>query len=163
MREIYFAAGCFWGAEKFFKRAKGVTYTKVGFANGNTVNPTYKEVYTDSTGFAECVHVKYDEGVVSLERLVRLFYRIVDPTSLNKQGEDEGTRYRCGIYYTDPEDANVINSVTEEIAAKFDSPLVVEILPLKNFYLAEEYHQNYLDKNPEGYCHLPLALFEEEY
>ena len=99
-REIYLAAGCFWGAEHYLKKINGVTMTEVGFANGRTENPTYKEVYTDTTGYAECVRVQYDDARLPLAFLLRLYLRAIDPTSLNRQGEDEGTRYRTGIYYT---------------------------------------------------------------
>ena len=158
-KEIYLAGGCFWGAEHFFKQIEGVVETEVGFANGHTENPTYKEVYTDQTGFAETVRVKYDPQVVDLEFLLQMFFKAIDPTSLNKQGHDEGTRYRTGIYYTDDEDLPVINKVYAEEQKQYDQPLVVEKEPLQHFYGAEEYHQDYLDKNPDGYCHLPLELF----
>ena len=98
-KEIYFAGGCFWGTEHFFKQIEGVIETEVGFANGHTENPTYKEVYTDQTGFAETVYVKYNSDVVSLEFLLNMFFKAIDPTSLNKQGEDEGTRYRTGVLF----------------------------------------------------------------
>ena len=159
-REIYLAAGCFWGAEKYLKLIKGVTFTEVGFANGNTENPTYKEVYTDQTGYAETVHLRYNPYVVSLRFLIEMYFKAIDPTSLNKQGEDEGTRYRTGIYYCDPSDRTVIDEVMATESKKYGLPLQVEVEPLKNFYRAEEYHQDYLDKNPGGYCHLPVALFE---
>jgi peptide methionine sulfoxide reductase msrA/msrB len=159
-KDIYFAGGCFWGTEHFFKQIEGVVGTEVGFANGRTENPTYKEVYTDETGHAETVHVCYDPEVASLEFLVRMFFKAIDPTSLNKQGHDEGTRYRTGIYYTDEADLQVIDKVYAEEQAKSGEPFVVEKEPLVKFYRAEEYHQDYLDKNPDGYCHLPLALFE---
>lgn len=159
LKDVYLAGGCFWGAEHFLKQINGVVDTEVGFANGNTDNPTYEEVYTDLTGYAEAVHVRYDATIVSLERLLELFFVAIDPTSLNKQGHDEGTRYRTGIYYTDPIDRPVIDKVFDEQQAKFEEPLVVERLPLKNFFTADERHQDYLDKNPEGYCHLPLELF----
>jgi peptide methionine sulfoxide reductase msrA/msrB len=159
-KEIYFAGGCFWGTEHFFKQIEGVIETEVGFANGHTDNPTYKEVYSDETGHAETVRVKYDPEVASLEFLVRMFFKAIDPTSLNKQGHDEGTRYRTGIYYTDDTDLHIINKVYAEEQQKYNEPLVVEKQPLNRFYSAEEYHQDYLDKNPTGYCHLPLALFE---
>lgn len=158
--EIYLAAGCFWGAEKYLKLIEGVTFTEVGFANGNTENPTYKEVYTDQTGFAETVHLRYNPAVVSLRFLLEMYFKAIDPTSLNRQGEDEGTRYRTGIYYTDPSDRAVIDEVMGAEAGKYGLPLCVEVEPLRNFYPAEEYHQDYLDKNPSGYCHLPVALFE---
>ena len=159
-RDIYLAAGCFWGAEKYLKLIEGVTFTEVGFANGNTENPTYKEVYTDQTGYAETVHLRYNPSVVSLRFLLEMYFKAIDPTSLNKQGEDEGTRYRTGIYYTDPTDRTVIDEVVAEEAKKYGLPLCVEVEPLRNFYPADEYHQDYLDKNPSGYCHLPVALFE---
>ena len=160
MKDIYLAGGCFWGTEHFFKQITGVVETEVGFANGHTENPTYKEVYTDETGYAETVHVRYNPDVVSLEFLLRMFFKAIDPTSINQQGHDIGTRYRTGIYYTDAADLPIINKVFDEEQALFDQPLAVEKQPLNNFYAAEEYHQDYLDKNPDGYCHLPLSLFE---
>ena len=159
-KEIYLAGGCFRGTEHFFKQIEGVTETEVGFANGHTAKPTYKEVYTDTTGYVETVHVKYNPDVADLEFLLQMFFKAIDPTSVNKQGHDEGTRYRTGIYYTDAEDLPTINKVYDEEQANYPMPLAVEKLPLENFYTAEEYHQDYLDKNPTGYCHLPTALFE---
>ena len=159
-KEIYFAGGCFWGTEHFFKQIEGVLETEVGFANGHTENPTYKEVYTDQTGFAETVYVKYNTDVVSLEFLLNMFFKAIDPTSLNKQGEDEGTRYRTGVYYTNDDDLTIIEKVFSQEQQNYQQPLAVEKLPLQNYYSAEEYHQDYLDKNPTGYCHLPVALFE---
>lgn len=160
IKDIYLAGGCFWGTEHYFKQIKGVKETEVGFANGHTENPTYQEVYTDTTGFTETVHIKYNPEEVSLEFLLKMFFKAIDPTSLNKQGHDEGTRYRTGIYYTNAEDINIINKVYNEEQENYDQPLAVEKMPLKNYYSAEEYHQDYLDKNPTGYCHLPLSLFE---
>ncbi|MBQ7222479.1 MAG: peptide-methionine (S)-S-oxide reductase MsrA [Bacteroidales bacterium] len=159
-KTIYLAAGCFWGAQHYLKLINGIKETLVGFANGHTENPTYKEVYTDTTGFAECVKVDYDPEVITLETLVTLYFKSINPVSLNKQGEDEGTRYRTGVYYTDPADRPVIEKVFEAVQKEYDQPLCVELQPLENFYSAEEYHQDYLDKNPSGYCHLPQALFE---
>ena len=158
-KDIYLAGGCFWGTEHYFKQIEGVALTEVGFANGHTENPTYKEVYTDQTGFAETVFVRFYPDVVSLEFLLQMFFKAIDPTSLNKQGHDEGTRYRTGVYYTDPADLPIIEKVFAEEQKNYPQPLVVEKLPLQNFYTAEEYHQDYLDKNPDGYCHLPLSLF----
>ena len=159
-KEIYLAAGCFWGAEHFFKQIDGVTLTQVGFANGHTDNPTYQEVYTDTTGHAETVRIQYDPLRVSLSFLLQMYFKAVDPTSLNQQGEDRGTRYRTGIYYVDPDDLPFINLAMAEEAPKYGLPLCVEVLPLQCFFRAEEYHQDYLVKNPDGYCHLPVALFE---
>lgn len=158
-REIHLAGGCFWGAEHYLKQINGITFTEVGFANGHTQQPTYKEVYTDTTGYAEAVRVQYDDEVISLHFLIELYFRAIDPTSLNRQGEDEGTRYRTGVYYSDPADLPAIREVFEAEAARHHQPLQVELLPLQNFWPAEEYHQDYLDKNPDGYCHLPLELF----
>lgn len=160
IRSIYFAGGCFWGTEHFFKQIEGVTFTETGYANGNTPDPTYRQVYTDTTGYAETVHVEYDSDVIDLDFLVHMFFKAIDPTSLNRQGEDVGTRYRTGIYYTDAEELPCIRKVYDEIGSQYEMPLAVELEPLKNFYPAEDYHQDYLENNPNGYCHLPLELFE---
>lgn len=160
-KDIWFAAGCFWGAQKFFKRIEGVEFTEVGFANGRVANPSYEQVYTDTTGHAECVHVRYNPESVSLRRLTELFFKIIDPLSLNKQGGDEGTRYRTGVYYDDEEDLDLLSGIFLETRMALGvNEMPVELLPLKNFYRAEEYHQNYLDKNPGGYCHLNPELFK---
>ena len=159
LKDIYLAGGCFWGAEHFFKQIEGVAFTEVGFANGNTPDPTSKEVYTDTTGYAETVHIRYDNEKVGLKFLLRMFFKAIDPTSLNKQGEDEGTRYRTGIYYVDPADLPAIRTVFDEVQRTLAAPVVVEVELLRNFFRAEDYHQDYLDKNPDGYCHLPLELF----
>lgn len=158
-KDIYLAGGCFWGTEHFFKQIAGVVSTETGFANGHTDSPTYEQVYTDLTGYAETVKVVYDPQQVSLEFLLRMYFVAIDPTSLNRQGHDEGTRYRTGVYYTDAADRPVINAVFAEEQAKCAQPIVVEREPLRCFYPADEYHQDYLDKHPDGYCHLPQALF----
>lgn len=157
---IHLAAGCFWGAQRYLQLIEGVIYTRVGFANGNTDNPTYEEVYTDTTGYAEAVELTFDPSIVSLKFLLQMYFKAIDPTSLNKQGEDEGTRYRTGIYYSDEQDLNTITEVIVAEQANYDEEFQVEVAPLKNFFAADEYHQNYLVKNPTGYCHLPVALFE---
>lgn len=160
-KEIWFAAGCFWGAQKFFKLVDGVVRTEVGFVNGFVDNPTYEQVYKDDTGYAECVHIVYDPSLVSLQRLAELFFKIIDPLSLNKQGEDEGTRYRTGAYYKDVEDRAVLESVFRQVALELGAPvLTVELGPVEKFYTADEYHQDYLDKNPGGYCHINPELFK---
>ena len=158
-KKIYLAAGCFWGAEHYLKQIEGITFTQVGFANGNTENPTYEQVYTDLTGYAEAVLVEYDSYIIPLRAIIRLYFKAIDPTSLNRQGADFGTRYRTGIYYDDKSDLPIIQGVMALEAKKYDSPLQVEVVPLKNFYPADDYHQDYLDKNPTGYCHLPIELF----
>jgi len=159
MKEIYFAAGCFWGAQHFFAGVDGVKEAVAGYANGNGENPSYEEVYTDTTGFAETVRVRYDETRISLPQLTELYFTIINPLSLNKQGGDIGTRYRTGVYYTEEADKALIQPVFEAEARRLGAPLVVELEPLRNFYLAEERHQDYLDKNPDGYCHVPLKTF----
>lgn len=159
MKTIYFAGGCFWGTQHFFAQVDGVKEAVCGYANGNTLNPKYEEVYTDTTGFAETVKVTYHPERVSLEELTDYFFAIIDPLSLNRQGHDEGTRYRTGIYYTDEAERPVIEKVYAREEKKAGVPLVVELEPLRSFYPAEERHQDYLDKNPEGYCHLPLKVF----
>ncbi|NLZ19872.1 MAG: peptide-methionine (S)-S-oxide reductase MsrA [Bacteroidales bacterium] len=160
MKEIYLAAGCFWGAEHYLKCIRGVVRTETGYANGNISHPTYREVYTDSTGYAETVHVVYDPAVLGLERLIQIYFKAIDPTSLNRQGEDEGTRYRTGIYYSDPADLPAIRRIYERVEGETKEPLAVEVKPLKNFYRAEDFHQDYLEKNPQGYCHISPALME---
>lgn len=157
-KEIYLAGGCFWGTEHYFKQIRGVISTEVGYANGATANPSYEEVYTDTTGHAECVHIVYNPDIVELELLLKMFFRSIDPTSLNRQGEDCGTRYRTGIYYADNGDLPTIERIYNAVAEELDEPLAVEFMPLECFYSAEEYHQDYLDKNPTGYCHIPMAL-----
>ena len=160
LKVIFLAGGCFWGAEHFFKQVQGVAETTVGYANGHTENPTYEEVYTDTTGFAETVRVAYDPEVVSLAFLLDMYWHAIDPTSVNQQGHDIGTRYRTGIYYADPSDLPIIQASFQAEAKKHERSMATEVLPLHNFYPAEERHQDYLDKNPDGYCHLPLELFK---
>ncbi len=159
-KTIYFAGGCFWGTEHFFKQVRGVVATEVGYANGNIQNPTYEDVKTDTTGFAETVKVIYDPEVISLELLLDLFYKTIEPTSLNRQGGDIGSQYRTGIYYTTAEDEAIIRASLSNLAKAYEEPLQVECEPLRNFYSGEDYHQDYLDKNPTGYCHISLDLFK---
>lgn len=159
-KTIYFAGGCFWGTEHYFKMIKGVVGTTVGYANSIMENPSYKDVCSGDTLAAETVKVDYDPSLVSLEFLTRMFFHAIDPTSLNRQGNDIGTQYRTGIYYTDNEDLAVIYKVFEEQKSTTEGEIVVEVKALQNFYAAEDYHQDYLDKNPDGYCHLPFTLFE---
>lgn len=162
MKEIYFAGGCFWGTEHFFKQIGGVEDTDTGFANGrlDIVSPTYEQVYTDTTGYAETVRVRYNEHRVGIRFLTRMFFRAIDPTSLNKQGEDEGTRYRTGVYYTDSSQLPLIQQVFDEVQESVGQPLAVELEPLRAYYSAGNYHQDYLDNHADGYCHLPISLFK---
>ena len=156
MKEIVFGGGCFWGVEEFMSRIEGVLETEVGYANGNTENPTYEEVCTKDTGFAEVCFVKYDEEIISLSQLILKYFSVIDPTSLNKQGNDVGPQYRTGIYYLDDNDIEEIANTVHSLKKNYDKPIVVEIEPLKKYYTAEEYHQRYLKKNPFGYCHIKL-------
>lgn len=160
VKTIYLAGGCFWGAEKYLGLVPGVVDTNVGYANGRTENPSYEDVKYHQSGHAETVRVKYDETKISLERLLEKYFEAIDPVSVNKQGEDEGIQYRTGIYYTDKADLTAINKVYEAIAEANEKPLAVEVLPLVHYYEAEDYHQKYLDKNPQGYCHLDGCMFE---
>ena len=157
---IYLAGGCFWGMQKYLKLIKGVLATEVGFANGHTERPSYKDVYTDATGHAETVRVEYDNEALDLKDLVRFFFKAIDPLSVNRQGEDCGTRYRTGVYYTEDAEKKPIMEIFEEVSKEFGAPLAVECCPLECYWSAEEYHQDYLDKNPQGYCHLRQELFE---
>jgi len=159
IKAIYLAGGCFWGMQKYLKLIRGVVSTEVGFANGHTESPSYREVYTDTTGHAETVRVIYDPEVLDLRDLVRFFFKAIDPLSVNRQGEDEGTRYRTGVYYTEKSEKDAIMSVFDEVSAGIGEDVLVECCPLSCYYPAEEYHQDYLDKNPGGYCHLTPEIF----
>ena len=161
MKEIYLAGGCFWGTQHYIKQINGVVATEVGYANGETANPTYEEVYTDQTGYAETVYIQYDESRVSLATIIEMYFLSIDPTSLNQQGADCGTRYRTGIYYKSKSDLPIIEAVYKQVNTQYSMPLAVEVVPLRNYYPAEEYHQDYLEKNPHGYCHIPHALIEK--
>ena len=160
-KEIYLAGGCFWGMEHYFKQFEGVVSTQVGYANGTTENPTYEQVCTDKTGFAETVRIVYNPQQIPLDELLRRFFDIIDPTSINQQGEDKGSQYRTGIYFTDPTDLPIIEKAWQEEQQKHSQTMVVEKQPLQNFYPAEAYHQHYLDKNPNGYCHIPRSFFKK--
>lgn len=161
VKEIYFAGGCFWGTEHLFQQVRGVVGTEVGYANGKTKNPTYEEVVSHTTGFTETVKVKYDADQVDLKLLIELYFKSIDPTTLNRQGNDVGDNYRSGIYFTDKNTEATVKAEVEKLAKNYSKPVVVEVETLKNFYSAEDYHQDYLDKNPGGYCHIEPGLFEE--
>lgn len=161
IQKIYFAGGCFWGVEEYFSRIDGVIDAVSGYANGTTMDPTYEEVVTHTTGFAETVEVTYDEKLVSLEQLIGYYLKVVDPVSVNKQGNDVGDNYRSGIYYIRKTDKIVISTLLNIEQNKYKKPIVVENLPLDSFYEAEEYHQDYLKKNPNGYCHIDLNAYQE--
>lgn len=159
-KEIYLAGGCFWGVQAYIDRIIGVEYTNVGYANGNSEETEYFSL--KETEHAETVYVAYDPEKITLEELLGYFYGIIDPTSLNKQGNDVGGQYRSGIYYVDDDDREIIESVTESEQARLGKEIVTEIEPLKNYVLAEDYHQNYLYENPGGYCHINLNNIPRE-
>lgn len=152
MAEIYLAGGCFWGLEEYFSRITGVTDMTVGYANGQVESTNYQLIH--QTDHAETVHVTYDENLLSLREILLYYFRVVDPLSINKQGNDVGRQYRTGIYYTKDIDVSVINEVVKEQERQFGQKIAVEVEPLRHYVLAEDYHQDYLKKNPGGYCHI---------
>lgn len=160
-KEIYLAGGCFWGTEKYLSNINGILETEVGYANGNTKNPTYEEVCHNNTGHAETVKVIYDSNLISLGYILELYYDVINPTSINRQGGDVGSQYRTGIYYVEADDKDIIETSIKELQKKYDKPIAIEVLGLENYYPAEEYHQKYLDKNPAGYCHISHEKFEK--
>ena len=155
-REIYLAGGCFWGMQGYFRQLEGVLETKVGYANGKGVDVNYQTI--KATDHAETIYIRYDESKIDLETLLAHYFRVIDPTSIDKQGEDRGRQYRTGIYYVDSNDRDIIERYINKEQERYDSPIVVEVEPLENFVLAEDYHQDYLEKNPNGYCHINLSL-----
>jgi peptide-methionine (S)-S-oxide reductase len=162
MKKIVFAGGCFWGVEAYFKLIDGVKTTIVGYANGHKPQPTYDEVCSKTTGHSEACAITYDASTLSLETLIDAFWRIIDPTVLNRQGPDVGEQYRTGIYYEDLEDLETILASRNSEQKKYADPIVTEIEPLTVFWDAETYHQDYLDKHPNGYCHINLNQFKKE-
>lgn len=159
--EVWLAGGCFWGVQAFLSKLPGVIHTEVGYANGKTENPTYEDVCRKDTGHAETVYVRYNPYKISLEKLLDYFFRIIDPTTLNKQGNDVGTQYRTGIYYRSTEDKRIIENYIRNRQNDYKRRIMTEVIPLKNYYKAEEYHQEYLDKNPGGYCHIDLSVLND--
>ena len=141
MKKIVLAGGCFWGVEEFLSRINGVVSTEVGYANGRTENPTYEDVCYKNTYFAEVCLVDYDENILSLENLLKEYWSIIDPTALNRQGPDVGSQYRTGIYYLDESDLDTILKSKEENQKNYEKKIVTEVVPLDNYYKAEEYHQ----------------------
>ena len=154
IREIYLAGGCFWGIEAYMERIYGVKDATSGYANGKTTETNYQMIH--GTDHAETVHVKYDANKISLEKLLKYYFQVIDPTSINKQGNDRGRQYRTGIYYTNVKDKVAIVKEIQEQQRKYSDKIQVEVEPLRNYILAEEYHQDYLKKNPNGYCHIDL-------
>ncbi|MDR0645843.1 MAG: peptide-methionine (S)-S-oxide reductase MsrA [Elusimicrobiota bacterium] len=155
-KDIYLAGGCFWGVQAYMDKIPGVIESQAGYANGKTENPSYEQVCKENTGHAETVRVRYDPKEISLDKLIKIFFEIIDPTLLNRQANDIGTQYRTGVYYIDETDRMIIQKVFNEEAKKYDKPIAVELRPLQNYYSAEDYHQKYLNKNSGGYCHIDL-------
>ncbi len=160
-RTIYLAGGCFWGVEAYFERIDGVLDAVSGYANGRTENPSYEDVIYRNTGHAETVKVVYNPDKLSLDDILQYYFRIIDPTSLNKQGNDRGEQYRAGVYSTQTAEQDVIAAALDELQKRYKRPVVVENQPLQHFYEAEQYHQDYLMKNPNGYCHVDLNKADE--
>lgn len=157
LRTIYLAGGCFWGVEAYISRLLGVAKTTVGYANGNTENPTYDEVCLENTNHVECVKVDYDNNILPLKKLLEEFFKIINPLTINKQGNDVGVQYRTGIYYRNETDKRIIINFINRKQGEYSQKIVTEVLPLNNFFPAEKYHQKYLEKNPTGYCHIDLT------
>ncbi|MHA6260787.1 peptide-methionine (R)-S-oxide reductase MsrB [Sporosarcina sp. CAU 1771] len=162
LEEIWLAGGCFWGVEAFMERIYGVADATSGYANGHTEDPSYEKVIKGNTGYAETVHVTYDPERVDLEKLLTHFFYVIDPTVLNRQGNDRGEHYRTGVFYTNESDKQVIDKVIAKEQLKYDDPIVTQVEPLTAYVLAEEYHQDYLDKNPDGYCHIEFDSLEDQ-
>ena len=162
LQTIYFAGGCFWGVEAYFARLYGVKDTVSGYANGTGENPSYEEVIKGNDNFVEAVEVTYDPDRISLEDLVDNLFQVIDPTSENKQGNDVGVQYRTGIYYKDDADAPIVEKAVKDEKQYYDEKIVTEAEPLENFFTAEEFHQDYLEKNPNGYCHINLRTLDDK-
>ena len=157
MQTIYLAGGCFWGLQKYLDQFDGIEATEVGYANGPTAHPTYEDVCA-SSGHAETVKVDFDEEKITLDEILERYFQVIDPTSVNRQGNDQGIQYRTGIYYSEEGHIWAISRVVAEVQKSLEGKIAVEIKPLANYYPAEEYHQKYLDKNPGGYCHIPQSM-----
>ncbi|CDZ74989.1 Peptide methionine sulfoxide reductase MsrA [Peptoniphilus sp. ING2-D1G] len=156
MKTVYLAGGCFWGIEEYFSRITGIISTTVGYANSLKDNPCYEEVCSGKINAVETVKIIYDNKIIPLEKILSYFFKVIDPTILNRQNNDVGVQYRTGIYYEKDEDKEIISNYIEKIKKNYKADIVTEIMRIINFYKAEEYHQNYLKKNPGGYCHIEL-------
>ncbi|MBQ6560193.1 MAG: peptide-methionine (S)-S-oxide reductase MsrA [Erysipelotrichaceae bacterium] len=160
MKKIYLAGGCFWGVEHYLSLIEGIRETTVGYANSDIPSPAYEDLKAHRSSASETVEAVYDETVIALKEILEMFFRIIDPTVLDQQGHDIGHQYRTGIYYDDEQDLPVIQEAMEELSSHYDKPVVTEVLKLESFTKAEDYHQDYLIKNPDGYCHVDLKMFE---
>jgi peptide-methionine (S)-S-oxide reductase len=162
MKRIVLAGGCFWGVEAYYKKLRGVMNTNVGYTNGNIPNPRYEDLKAHRATHAEAVEIYYDEKEISLEKILEHMFRFIDPTSVNRQGGDIGIQYRTGIYYRDEEDRRLIAAFISRKNREYNGKVAVETVEEKGFYPAEDYHQDYLDKNPGGYCHVNLNLIRAD-
>ena len=160
MKKIYLAGGCFWGVEHFLSLIEGVTKTTVGYANSDILSPSYEDLKAHRSAASETVETEYDETFISLQEILDLFFQIIDPTLLDQQGHDIGHQYRTGIYYTEEEDKEIIEEALRKLQEHYEKPVLTEVLKLENFTRAEEYHQDYLIKNPQGYCHVDPKMFQ---
>ncbi|AVN63420.1 peptide-methionine (S)-S-oxide reductase [Mesoplasma florum] len=160
-KTIYLAGGCFWGVQAFFDYQKGIIKTTVGYAQGDIDNPTYEEVCTGKTNHTETLKIEFNKKEISLKEILDLYFSIIDPFLLNQQGNDRGTQYRTGIYSINDSDFTFVKNYLENFQKQTARKVVVENEILKNFFNAEEYHQKYLDKNPNGYCHIDLSNYKK--
>lgn len=160
-KTIFLAGGCFWGVQAYFDKINGILETEVGYANGNIENPSYEQVCSGNTGFAETVRVVFDEEIIDLNQILDQLFKIIDPTTLNKQGADVGSQYRTGVYSNNSWDREIVSLFIKDNQPQYSKKIQVENLPLMNFYPAEDYHQKYLEKNPGGYCHVDLSLADQ--
>ena len=160
-KEIYFAGGCFWGVEEYFSRIPGVTDAISGYANGSLADPTYRQVCQGNTGHRETVHVYYDPDKVSLQTLAEHYFKVIDPTLKDRQGNDVGSQYATGVYYTDETERPLLQAVFDTEQEKYKTKIQTELGPMTCFYEAEDYHQDYLKKNPNGYCHVDFSSLDD--
>ena len=158
---IYLVGGCFWGVEAFIARLKGVNNIEVGYANGRDLAPTYEKVCSGKTGHAETVKVTYNPKIITLEDILENYYKIIDPFSKNHQGEDIGTQYKTGIYWQEISQKDIILNFIKEKQKLESKRIFIEVSPIHCFYTAEDYHQKYLERNPQGYCHVDLNLIDD--
>lgn len=156
LQTIYLAGGCFWGVQGYFDLLDGVKKTTVGYANSNIANPSYALVCSGQTNATEALEIIFDDSIITLEEIFERFFSIIDPTAINRQGNDIGTQYRSGIYAKNLNLLQEAKSFIEKIKSHYDKPIRTEVQELQNYYIAEEYHQKYLQKNPNGYCHIDI-------
>lgn len=161
LKRIVLAGGCFWGVEAYYKQLKGVKKTTVGYANGNINNPSYEDLKAKRATHSEACEIYYNPDQISLDIILEHMFRFIDPTSVNKQGNDIGIQYRTGIYYTNTKDKKIIEEFISKKQKLYGKKIAIEVEEEKGYYLAEEYHQDYLDKNPTGYCHINMNLIND--